>query len=201
MLAGYLDGNQSLFPLLPWLGFLMFGAVTAFAFKNARERGKIKQYFTRLSMTGAALLIGGSLLIDVSGSLIGVAVGIRANPLFFGSRLGIILLLLTACWLYAERRKTQRSFVLDVSKESLLVYTLHLVVIYSEYWNGKSLDHWYGGTLSVSQCVVATLVLMLAMISIAGAWSWIKKTSMPWARYISYATGIFLLLFFIIRTS
>jgi uncharacterized membrane protein len=201
MLAGYLDGSHSLFPLFPWLGFLMFGAVCAFAFKKARERGRAKQYFTRLSLTGAGLLIGGSLLVELPGVLTGVAVAARANPMFFGSRLGIIFLLLTLCWLYAERRKTEQSFVLDVSKESLLVYTLHLVVIYSEYWNSKSLDHWYGGTLSVDQCAVATLALMLAMILVAKAWSRIKRTSMPWARYISYGTGISLLIFFIIRKS
>jgi hypothetical protein len=91
--------------------------------------------------------------------------------------------------------------VVDVSKESLLVYTLHLLVIYGEFWNGKSLDHWYGGTLSVSQCVLGTLVLMMAMIIVAKAWSRIKLTSLPWARYISYATGIFVLIAFIVKKS
>jgi uncharacterized membrane protein len=202
MLAGYLDGKtHSLFPLFPWLGFLMFGGVTAFAFKKARGFGKEKEYFIRLSLVGAGLLALGSLLVELPSQLSGVSVAARANPLFFASRIGIIFLLLAACWLYAEWRKTERSFVLDVSKESLLVYTLHLVVIYSEYVNGKSLDHWYGGTLSVMQCIVVTLVLTLAMIIIAQAWSWLKKTSMPWAKYISYATGIFLLMFFIVRKS
>jgi uncharacterized membrane protein len=202
MLAGYLDGKSlSLFPLVPWLGFPMFGAASAFAFKKARGSGHDEKYFTRLSIIGAALLVLGTLLVELPGQLAGASIAARANPLFFASRLGIIFLLLTACWLYAERRKTERSFVLDVSKESLLVYTLHLVVIYSEYWNGKSLEHWYGGTLSVSQCIIVTLGLTMAMIVVAKFWSRIKKTSMPWARYISYATGILLLLLFIVRKS
>jgi hypothetical protein len=202
MLAGYLDGkSHSLFPLIPWLGFLMFGAVSAFAFKKARGFGSNKKYFMRLSVIGGAFVVLGTLLVELPGQLTGVSIAARANPLFFASRLGIIFLLLTSCWLYAERRKTERSFVLDVSKESLLVYTLHLVVIYSEYWNGKSLEHWYGGTLTVSQCIVVTLLLMLAMVIVAQVWSRLKKTSIPWARYISYATGILLLLFFIVRKS
>ena len=202
MFAGYLDGkSHSLFPLFPWLGFLMFGAVTAFAFKNARGLGKDKEYFTRLSIIGAALLIVGSLLVELPSQLSGISVAARANPLFFASRLGIIFLMLTSCWVYAERRRTERSFVLDVSKESLLVYTLHLLVIYGEYWSSKSLDHWWGGTLSVSQCALWTLGLMAAMIIVAKAWSYIKQTSMPWARYISYATGILLLIVFIVKKS
>ena len=202
MFAGYLDGKTySMFPLNPWLGFMMFGAVTAFAFKKARSVGLEEKYFTRLALVGAGMLVAGTLLVELPYYLSGTAVAARANPLFFASRLGIIFLLLTTCWLYAKARKTERSFVLDVSKESLLVYTLHLVVIYSEYWNSKSLDHWYGGTLTMSQCVVATLGLMFAMILVAKAWSHLKQTSMPWARYISYATGIFLLIFFIVRKS
>jgi uncharacterized membrane protein len=201
MIAGYFDGNHSMFPLFPWLGFLMFGAVSAFAFKKSRELGKVKEYFQWLAITGAVLLVGGTFLVELPAVFTGVAVGARANPMFFASRLGIIFLMLTACWLYSERRKTDKSFVLDVSKESLLVYTLHLVVIYSEYWNSKSLDHWYGGTLTVVQCVIATLGLIFAMILVAKGWTRLKQTSKPWARYISYATGIFLLIFFIVRTS
>jgi hypothetical protein len=79
----------------------------------------------------------------------GVSTAIRANPVFFASRLGIVLLLLTACWYYAERRKTERSFVLDVSKESLLVYTAHLLVIYGRFWNGSSLAYRHGETSSL----------------------------------------------------
>ena len=202
IIAGYFDGRGvSLFPLFPWLGFLMFGAVTAFAFKKARGLGKEKEYITRLTIIGVSLLVAGSLLVQMPSRLLGLATSAQANPMFFASRLGVVLLLLTACWLYAERRKTERSFVLDVSRESLLVYTLHLIVIYSEYWNGKSLDHWYNGTLSIEGCIAATLGLTLAMILIAMVWTRIKRNSVPWARGISYAMGIFLLLLFILKTS
>jgi uncharacterized membrane protein len=197
--AGYLDGQHSMFPLVPWFGFLMFGAVAAFSFKNFRARERDGEYFKRIAIIGAVLLVGGTYLVGAPETLFGASVAARANPFFFASRLGVIFLLLTACWIYAERRKTQRSFVLDVSKESLLVYTLHLVVIYSEYWNNKSLDHWFGGTLTITQCVVATVALTVAMIVVAKAWSHLKQTSIVWAKYVSYATGIFLLIFFIVR--
>jgi uncharacterized membrane protein len=197
--AGYFDGRHSMFPLVPWFGFLMFGAVAAFAFNKFRSIAKDKEYFIRVAIIGGVLLLGGSLLVGAPESLFGASVAARANPFFFASRLGVMFLLLAVCWVYAERRKTERSFVLDVSKESLLVYTLHLVVIYSEYWNNKSLDHWYGGTLTVLQCVVATLALTVTMIVVAKGWSHLKQTSIASARYVSYATGIFLLIFFIVR--
>ena len=200
VLAAYLNGQHySIFPLFPWLGFLMFGAVTAFAYKNARAMGKEAEYFQRLTITGAVLLVGGSLISEVPLHVQGVSTSVRANPLFFASRLGIILLLLTACWYYAERRKTERSFVLDVSKESLLVYTAHLLVIYGRFWDGSSLAYRYRETFSLVQGILATLGLMLLMVLAAKGWSRLKQKSMPWARFISYATGIIVLIAFVVR--
>lgn len=198
--AAYLNGQQySVFPLFPWLGFLMFGAVTAFAYGRARSVGKEVGYFRALAVIGFSLLVCGSLFIELPIRIPNVSTAIRANPLFFASRLGIVLLLLTACYYYAQQRKTERSFVLDVSKESLLVYTAHLLFIYGEYWNEKGLAYWYGGTFSVVQCILATGGLTLLMLIAARGWSWLKQTSMPWARFVSYATGIIVLIVFIVR--
>jgi hypothetical protein len=181
------------------MGFLMFGAVAAFAHKTARENGAEVTYFRRLTIFGTALLVGGSLLIEVPAHLPMMSAAIRANPVFFASRLGIVFLLLAACWYYAEWRKTERSFVLDVSKESLLVYTAHLLAIYGRFWDGNSPVNYYGGTFSVLQSAIATLALILLMVLCAKGWSMLKLKSMRWARYVSYATGIILFIVFIVR--
>lgn len=128
-----------------------------------------------------------------------MSTAIRANPVFFASRLGIVFLLLVACWYYAEWRKTERSFVLVVSKESLLVYTVHLLAIYGRFWDGNSPVNYYGGTLSVLQSAIATLALILLMVLCAKGWSMLKLKSMRWARIVSYATGIVLFIVFIVR--
>lgn len=86
-----------------------------------------------------------------------------------------------------------------MSKESLLVYTAHLLVIYGRFWGGSSLAYRYGETLSLVQGILATLGLMLLMVVAAKGWSWLKQRSMPWARFISYATGIILLIAFVVR--
>jgi hypothetical protein len=105
------------------------------------------------------------------------------------------------CWYYGEQRKTSASFVLDVGPESLAVYTAHLLVIYGQYWSAKSLTYWYGGTFSILQCVIATLALMLLMVVGAKAWGSTKRRSLPTARVLSYATGVLVLLVFILKKS
>jgi uncharacterized membrane protein len=199
-IAPYLNDKQgSIFPVLPWLGFLMFGAITAFAFKSSHAAGHDVRYFRSLAVIGAVLVVLGAIFIDLPSHIPQASTAIRANPVFFASRLGIVFLLLVACWYYGEWRKTQRSFVLDVSRESLLVYTAHLLVIYGRFWNGNSLAYYYGNTFSVFQSAVATVALVVLMILMAIIWSTLKQKSMPWARFVSYATGIIVLILFIVR--
>lgn len=199
-LAPYLNGQQgSMFPLFPWLGFLMFGGVAAFAHKRARSMGKEASYFQRLLLIGVGLIVVGSVFVDLPAQIPFLSTAIRANPLFFASRLGFIFALLAACYYYSEWRKTERSFVLDVSKESLLVYTAHLLVIYGRFWSDQSPAALYGGSFSILECVGATIALILVMILSAKLWGWTKQRPFPWARYISYATGVTVLILFIIR--
>jgi uncharacterized membrane protein len=200
IIAPYINDHQgSIFPLFPWLGFLMFGAVAAFAFKKAKAGGRDRQYFKALTIIGVIMVVGGTFLIDLPSFVPYMSTAIRANPLFVASRLGIVFLLLVACWYYAEWRKTEKSFVLDVSKESLLVYTAHLLVIYGRFWGGNSPTFYYGESFSVLQASIATLGLILTMILLAKSWSLMKSTSMRWARMMSYAAGIVVLVVFIVR--
>jgi hypothetical protein len=105
------------------------------------------------------------------------------------------------CWYYAERRKTEQSFVLDVGRESLVVYTAHLLVIYGQFWNAKSLAYWYGGTFGVVQSIEGTLGLTILMVSGAKLWGAIKRRSLTTARILSYATGLAALLVFFLKKS
>jgi uncharacterized membrane protein len=199
-IAPYFNDHQgSIFPLFPWLGFLMFGAVAAFAHKKARASGTEAGYFQRLALLGGILLIAGTFLVGLPSIVPFMSTAIRANPIFFASRLGIVFLLLVACWSYAEWRKTERSLVLNVSKESLLVYSAHLLVIYGRFRNGSSAASLYGDSLSIFQSLLATLGLIVVMIVLANGWSRLKQKSMQWARYVSYATGIVLIIVFIVR--
>jgi uncharacterized membrane protein len=198
--APYFNDHQgSIFPLFPWLGFLMFGAVAAFVYKKARADGGERRYFLILTAIGSFLVIAGTFLVDLPSYIPYMSTAIRANPVFFASRLGIVFLLLVACWYYAEWRKTERSFVLDVSKESLLVYTAHLLVIYGRFWDGNSPAFYYGESLNLAQAILATIVLVVLMVLSAQVWGATKKKSMRWARIISYGTGLVLLAVFLVR--
>jgi uncharacterized membrane protein len=198
-LAAYLNGKHySLFPLFPWIGFMFFGGYFASRYIQAREQQKEKDYILRFALVGVILfmvcLIEGRLPVHFH-----VGSGdIRANPFFFFDRLAIVMLLLTACWFYADYRKTQKSFVLDVSRESLMVYAAHLLVIYGRFWNEHSLWYYYDQAFGVWECIAGTFVLITVMIIAAMTWGWLKRNHLPLARMFFWMfSGTVTVLYFI----
>jgi len=182
-LAAYLNGKHySLFPLFPWMAFMLFGGYFASGYIRAREQQKEKDFILWFALLGVILLV----ICSIEGQLpVHLHIGsdsISADPFFFFLRLGIVMLLLTACWFYADYRKTERSFVLDVGRESLMVYAAHLLVIYGRFWNEHSLWFYYSETFELWKCVAGTVVLIIAMISTAMMWGWLKRNHMPLAR-------------------
>lgn len=201
-LAAYCNGmHVSVFPLFPWLGFMLLGGFYAFIYLQQSSGQDPKQFWLKISKWSMVAVIIGAVAIELPVKIPFVSTAVRANPLFFMERFGIVLLLFALCWYYAEKRKTERSFVLDVGRESLLVYTAHLLIIYGTFWNEKGLSGLFGGTFSVVESIAATLGLALLMVFSAKGWSWLKHYSQPTSRMVAYATGIVVVALFFIRTS
>ena len=87
------------------------------------------------------------------------------------------------------------SFVLDASRESLLIYWLHLLFIYSVIFGRKSFATHIGPTLNVLESIATTLVLMILMTIAVKLWGWTKIKFPKYAGKIAW--GIVGLLFII----
>jgi len=198
LLAAYFNSQHySLFPLFPWTAFMLFGGYFASGYIRAREQQKEKKFILRFAFIGIILVIVSSIVGELPFRIPFSSEAISADPSFFFLRLGIVMLLLTACWFYAEYRKTEKSFVLDVSRESLLVYTVHLLVIYGRFWNGRSL-YYYSNMFGVWECIAGTLVLAIAMIGMAMFWGWLKRNHFPLARVFTWMlSGTIIVWFFV----
>ena len=153
------------------------------------------------------MLLSGHLFY--SGLFPGSLTSILPNPVFFIERLGYVLVFATLCWYYSRwmnttlpaetKVKAGKSFVLDASRESLLIYWLHLTVIYSMIWGRKSLANLIGPTLNVLESIAATLVLMTLMILAAKVWGWTKMKFPKYAGKVAW--GVVGLLFVIFLLS
>jgi uncharacterized membrane protein len=172
----------SLFPVFPWINFILVGAIFAKYFLDAASNGKEEKFIKATTFTGIVMLFSGHLFY--SGLFPGSLTSILPNPVFFLERLGYVLFFAALCWYFNKWRNVRKSFVLDASRASLLIYWLHLVIIYSVIWKNNSLASLIGSTLNVWESIFVTIVLMVLMILTAKLWSWTK------IKFPNYATKV-----------
>lgn len=194
IIANYFNRfHGSLFPIFPWLNFLLAGAVFAKYFVDAREKN-IEGKFIKISAgAGLVVLLLGHLFLSVLSPK--AITSILPNPIFYLQRLGYVLILFFICWRIDKKFSIKKSFVLAVSQESLLVYWLHLVIIFGSIWSGKSFADKIGKTMNVIESTIATIFLIILMIVVAKLWGWFKKTN---PKSASIGVKIFLVLLFLV---
>ena len=164
--------NGSLFPVFPWINFILIGAIFAKYFLDAAGKGKEDKFIKATTFTGIVMLFSGHLFY--SGLFPDYLTSIIPHPIFFIERLGYVLVFATMCWAYIRWRNAKQSFVLDASRESLLIYWLHLITIYGMFWAGQSFASLIGPTLTLIESLAVTLLLMALMILAAKIWGWTK---------------------------
>lgn len=200
LLAAYInEQHYSIFPLFPWLGFLLLGALGAGIYLDAVAAGRERAFMKHLVLLGTGLFVVSYVVLLLPVPLNYGTTSLRASPLFFIKRLGFVLLLLTAGWYISNKLPSKVSWLVQVGQESLLVYVAHLIILYKNVWGGTNLVHQYGKMLKPSQCTLAALVLMGVMSLAAILWGRVKQHSFILARLATYAMSSYLLLRFLTR--
>jgi hypothetical protein len=75
-----------------------------------------------------------------------------------------------------------------VAQETLLIYFVHLCIVYGSVWN-RGLAQIYGPTLGPGKTVFYVVLLLAAMGGLALYWNWWKHTRPQLARWTAIAAG------------
>ncbi|MBI1936606.1 MAG: DUF1624 domain-containing protein [Ignavibacteriales bacterium] len=187
--------HGSLFPLFPWAAFIFSGALAGKFYVEAKQKNEEAKFARKIIILGAVTFLISVLLLNYL--LPSSFTEIKPNPLFFLERLGVLFVLLGTFWFYINRIDNYNSFVLDVSRESLIVYWLHLKFIYKQFWNGKNMVDILSNDLNLLECLLITIVLAVIMILFAKGWGYLK-TKYPTAisRLVFAGVTICLIIFF-----
>ncbi|MDR3665743.1 MAG: heparan-alpha-glucosaminide N-acetyltransferase domain-containing protein [Ignavibacteriaceae bacterium] len=198
-IAGYFNSVYgSFFPLFPWIGFLLSGAVCSILYLKAREINNEKNFIIQVAALGIILLAAGHFYLSPLFPKTYTAT--RPHPMFFFERLGYVLIFLSLCWYFISRFAAGGSAIIEMGRESLLIYYLHLQIIYRKFLNGKSFDSMAGTSYGVWECIVYTILLIILMIITARIWGRFKKNHKKGAQYIT--AGVFsiaVILFLLIK--
>ena len=168
------EGSYSYFPLFPWLGYFGMGAACAMWHIRYMEANKERLFFLSLSIASFLLIMAGHWLYLFHFQLYYVSSNIRAQPHFWGMRLGYVLALVVFCRLLQQAGFVGKSWLQVASRESLMVYVAHLFLIYRLPFRGETVYEVLGQSMSVNQCIALTLGMIVLMILLAKVWSWMK---------------------------
>lgn len=203
--GAYLNGlHASLFPLFPWSGFLLAGVVTGHRFSRLRDGGgddvRVRQdRFMRSAATAGLAALAAAWPLTLLGDVVYPEHPYwRAGPGFVVLRLGLVTLLMAGMYLYERRRSVRAgSIVTLLGRESLLVYTLHLLLIYGDLgpWNFRTMvDRSFGW----GEALLTTVVLLGICTVAALVWARVKAGPAGTRRRISIGVAVGLALVFLL---
>ena len=190
--AAYMDPSTgSQFPLFPWMGFILLGVGLGQLY--ARWGARDLSAFARF-----ALLTPGV-------ALLGMAPIVKAREVaFFGPspggfvpaeimmRIGASLTILAA-FAYLSRRISRLPHIFGaVAQESLLIYFVHLCIVYGSVWN-PGLIRFFGASQTPARTLLFVVLVVSSMAALAWYWNWFKHVKPRTARWVSYAVGAVLL--------
>lgn len=181
-LAEYFNGlHNSGFPLFPWSAFLFAGALVGYLYMEAGGKAPSSSlpakapYIKQLAWVGVALALLSFPLDPLAASIYPVYDYWKSSPSFYMLRLGLVLLFCAGLFAYEYRRSVSpRSVVTLIGRESLLVYTVHLMLIYGNYGSGHFADRVHM-TYGYAEVLGVSLVLFILMYLLAWIWNRIRK--------------------------
>lgn len=191
-LAAYMTpAAGSLFPMFPWASYVLFGAALGQVYFGWGA-GRLSSYAVRaLLVPGAAMVVVTSLLASMDG-MPWSADPWNFMPIQVPLRIGPCLVLLSVIAYASERLSRLPRVFAVVGQETLLIYFVHLCIVYGSPWN-VGLFQLFGPTLSPWLTAAVVLALVVSMSMLAWQWNWLKRVWPGSVRWAVAIAGIVLL--------
>ncbi|WP_240642036.1 heparan-alpha-glucosaminide N-acetyltransferase domain-containing protein [Nonlabens xiamenensis] len=166
-LANYLTkSNGSVFTIIPWFGYMSYGAFIATLFYGFLEKDRFKPLLI------GGLIISGGLLIFYSSFFFNWIFLQFDWPLFrdvaffnyLFTRLGNVLLLFGL--FYTFERFIKQSLILRIGQKTLSIYVIHFVIIYGSI-TGLGLHQLIGKVLTPYEAACGAIIFVCLVCTLA----------------------------------
>ncbi len=183
--SNYLVPNRAAFPLFPWSAYLAFGVAAGAILKRIPE-DRMERTMQWAVLAGFGLVFGGQYFSNIPYSLYSKSEFWLDSPALVFIRTGVVLLMLAFAYLWTLHIAAGGwSWVQCLGKTSLLVYWVHVLLVYG--W----LANPWKSALGIAQAVTATSLVVLMMLGLSAAklrWSARRATMKArWAAQSSLA--------------
>lgn len=191
-LAAYLTPRHgSLFPLVPWSGYVFFGAVMG-ALYVREGRTNLGAFTRRYLMGGGLALLGGAFVVrSVPLEPLGATGFWYDSPTQFMMRAGLVLLVLAAAAQISRSVVHKPPIAHALAQESLTIYAVHLCLVYGSIWN-NGLYQRIGPQLGWPAAAGFAAALWAVMALWAVGWNGIKRVHPRVAGALRWGAAAFL---------
>ncbi len=172
----------SLFPIFPWMSFVLAGSCAAHLFLNAAARQQDARYMRWALFAGILIILAalGARSVPVLSAWNGDFY--RTSPLYVLIRLGCVLIFCVAFYVTEKRLGWVPAPIRLAGQESLLVYGAHLLIIFSVL-RQPPLATILGREAGYGACLALSGALILLMLWSAQVWHGWKREQPRIGRY------------------
>ncbi len=185
LVRSYLAPSYTGFTFFPWASFLAFG-VSAGSLIRLLQPGHKERAMQWAALLGTGLIIAGRYAADLPYSLYAKADFWLDSPALVAVKLGLICWLGAAAFVWVGREDTPGwSWIRLLGTHSLLVYWVHIELVYGRWLGAWKEQMTLAGTASLSAAVV---LLMLAVAAVKARRS-VPRNAPSWLRLYPPAPG------------
>jgi uncharacterized membrane protein len=188
----------SLFPIFPWISFVMAGSCAAHFFLNAVEKQADLRYMRMAFLISLPAIVVAMFARDLP--LFGAwkAGFYKTSPLYVLIRLGCVLILCAGLHFMEKRLGWMPNLIRLAGQESLLVYCAHLMLIFS-ILRQPLVANVLGREAGYGVCFLLSLVLILLMLLSAKIWHGWKRNYPRYAKSALMTAVVISAVIFLLR--
>jgi hypothetical protein len=175
LIRSYIVPDYASFGFFPWGAFVAFG-VSLGSLIRILSHEQLERAMQWIALTGCVLIVASQQLSELP-SLYTKSEFWLNSPFMILIKVGAILLIVAFAFLWNKHTAEKWSWVRQLGTTSLLVYWVHLELIY-----GRWLGAWHSN-LSIGQCTVGAVVVIAFMVLLSAAWTHYPQ----WTRFFSSA--------------
>ena len=170
-LAAYLyQDHGSLFPLFPWVGFLLTGAILGSYLAQNPAIFKTTQFSFKLARIGAILIFLFVILKLVETNTQNEAIKYWTDSYgLISLRVGFVLILNSLVSFISLKLNSIPKLLVLIGRNTLLIYVVHLIILYGSAWTpglilifDKNLNVW--NTVGTAFLMIVSMTLLVILI-------------------------------------
>jgi uncharacterized membrane protein len=175
LIQAYLAPSTEVFGLFPWAAFTAFGVAFGSMLRLARKN-QLDRFMQWTCLFGFGLILSAGYAASLPYSLYRSSDFWLNSPALVFIKTGVILLVICFAYLWLSYLPSRNpSFVTLLGTSSLLVYWVHLELVYGRwFWFWKE-------QLTVTETAAFSALLILAMVGLAAFW---KRRKQLWAELL-----------------